>query len=348
MAEGTATTSWSDINLSGFFSSNTEDTVESINGFIATLADISALVTTTLDLISNFIFEEIDGLKEVILVLVAAIDAAIFVFTETSIKYTYHAPTSTRTSKNITQMLSVIANSFDDKFDKERPISSSNDNHFLLWTALTVEDTNGKAYEKILNLINLFGFQLESAFNEDESLYKQALAGGSYPPTTSKGQGQAPNWSSISLSDMTPFSEFVLYLSTIKASILTGSSNKDQLLNRIELIGKRIKVLSDTSNKITQLLDKLSSSSETFSDVHILSISGKGDSDVQKKALLDATNAPDYPFKGLIDNSATGCFTLQAQSGLGGVLEVLRGLLSVQHGSTSKLVRSTEILTEGI
>jgi len=321
---------WQTLDLSSLISSEIVDITESAQSVITILSTLVDTVATALELVALLTLAEIDLLRTAVEVLIAAIDAAIALYTDTTVGVIYYLPTNYKKSLTVPRLLSLVSQSFDDRTDPARPTGDDEGNNFLFWLVVGVDVNIKSLIEKFNALLELFGRPFPNLDIDTDSFFAEAE---SYPPPTEPGQGQAPDWESFRLADLEPFSVAVNALLSLRAQLAKDLNSVDQLRARIELIQRRLAEIEALIQEILDLLSRILAAIDAAGGLNVLSLYGQGSIDTQQQALLTATSRPSYPFANVSNIEVAGCFGLHLQSGTGGAIEVLRTLLGVKDSA---------------
>jgi hypothetical protein len=341
------TSQWGTLNLQDLLGEDLNDIIEDIRSIVTTLVDIIETISLLLEVIATVLGISVNLIYVAIQAVIAAIDAAIDFFVSTQLSVTYILPLSYRSGPTAAQNLQLIADSFYDITDPDRPSSlvgltsatqvvGTGSNFFAMAIILASAPNIGQLIDKIASLLELFNIPVPI---HPEISFLHTMG---YPPTIPSGQGQAPDWISTRLSDIGIFGDIVQWLISLRNSIAVVANEAAFIRELIQVILNRIaefnRRLAEIEELINQYLDLISISP----GLHALGIYGEGTIPEQTAAIVDSINRNDFPLKESRQLELTASISLYTQSPNPENINTFTELLRLQRLSQDRIEESTQ------
>lgn len=313
-------------------------TLDTLNSVIEVLKELVSLIRAGLELFAVVVSVGIDLIKAAYEAAILALEAVIDVFYSTSGSVMQIVPENAREARSVNRTLGLVANSYDNELNPERPISRSSSDIHVFVMFLGVAQNLEVLKRQIKSLMSLF--------NPDEVLKifdRPAVGAFDYPDFKN---GSLPNqayyWEGRRLTDIKPFREFVLAIKGIINNLTLQKSRLDQVLQAIDLIVER---LASIEAQINSILDTL----EIFANLLVapidtLTLFGPGNITDIQTALRGACQLETNPVKDFNDAEICAGIALHFVLGTGRSLDFLRFVFQLKDKVNQKF--DNEILPQ--
>ena len=249
------------------------------------------------------------------------------------------------------QTLRRIASSYDDTFDKNRPIGiTTSDTHLIVMPYLLAPNIGNilLQFTKFLALLDKKQFQaiFDRLTTISSPAYIKELKDRQYPYYLfEEGIGIAPNWQSKMIREITGVKEVVDQLNKLIAMVKVASSAVELFKQAVRLFQQRLAQMQQIITNILNAIEDLIQL--TTIPIGTLSMFGTGNIAKVQQSFLDALNHPSSPFtdrdeKGeLVINSQANVSMLACvihlQLGTGSSIEFLKALFSIRDSAIAVL-----------
>jgi len=308
-------TKWGTPALSELIGSEITDAVSAIDSVVGTLGDAIAVVTTALEAALLTRSADVDLAAQALKAVIAAIDKALELFDETELGMTWVIPKSYRQADTVEGTLAKVAQSYYDKTDDERPQAKSSETYFASYIVIATMDSLQELIDLFKPFMELFGIPIEFEVMSDEEIRERATT------ASFGGQGMAPDWRSLKLSELGVLSVPVQFLKNAKASLTMAESQVDFIKKAIGVIKKRLDKITGQIDDVLKVTDVLAATANA-ADVFSLSVYGQGDTRSQTQALRNA-----HLLSGAPKGKISACIVLHMQPSTKPALDALVTLL---------------------
>lgn len=257
---------------------------------------------------------------------------------------TYYTPRET---------LRRISLSYDDEFDKNRPIGvTTGDIHLVVMPYLLAPSIGNiiQLYTQFLALLDKKAFQdmLDRINNMSNPEYINGLKNRQYPYYLYKdGIGQAPNWIKKGLRDITGVDEIVNSLNKLIATIRVANSAVELFKQAVRLFQQRVKQIQNVIDRILTAIQDIIQL--TTIPIGALTMFGTGNIDLVQQSFLESLDHPTSPLQEKDDEgnlliksqsnvSMLAC-VLHLQLGTGSGVEFLKALFSVRDAAVTVITQ---------
>lgn len=318
---------WKEYTLTKLVPDSVRDVVDEIAATVEGLTAIIDIVADALDIALTVVAGVIDLLQALLLAAVEAIEAAIEFLVGTSMSFAYYVPKSYRNAPTAAEMLDKIGASMVDRTDSNRPIGTS-DNPFVMLCIMGVGPNISKLQELFKTLLTLFNLPLEAEIPDVNKFFDPEYD--QYPPKTSPGEGEAPDWTTRRLADVGFLGDVVSGLIFIRDALRPAVAGAELAKSMINQIRRRMRAVEDTLKKIAEALGSVAAFTVAKAGLHTLSLVGEAPVAVQAQAVRAAAGDAGFPFAES-DNYDAACATvcIHAQFGSGGAMRVFADFIGV-------------------
>ena len=242
-----------------------------------------------------------------------------------------------------------ISLSYDDEFDKNRPIGvTGGDIHLVVMPYLLAPNIGSiiQLYTQFLALLDKKAFKdiLDRINNMANPDYVNGLKNRQYPYYLYKdGQGQSPNWTKKGLSDITGVDAIVNSLNKLIATIKVANSAVELFKQAVRLFQQRVKQIQAIIDRILTAIQDLIQL--TTIPIGALTMFGTGSIDTVQQAFLDSLSHPTSPLQEKDDegnlliqsqaNVSMLAYVIHLQLGTGSAIEFLKALFSVRDAAVN-------------
>lgn len=321
---------WINLNLSKILPSSVPTAAEALKEVLDVLEPVLSAIVAGLDLASAAMLDRVNVFRAAMDAAIALVDAAIEAFVGTSISVTWHLPVGLRAAPTPSQALRMLAASYHDENDRERPIAITEGTHYATVVVMSMSTNWNEVHAAISGVMELFGLPLGATFPTGSSFLEDY--GGTYPPKTQGGQGAEPNWRTVRLADLGALRDLTTELIAISDSLRAARGNVEFIARQISAIRDRISLIASRVDALLALLQRVAKAADDISGLPALVTIGSGDTQKLSAHLSQALSFPGAPQ--VVDNEKTAFFVMHAQAGGLGDLQVFLNLLSIAGVST--------------
>jgi hypothetical protein len=247
-------TDWNQVKLTDFGYGWTDDLRDALNTASIAIDAIRPIITLLVEAGRISVQLASVGIEAFSLALQSAIlllEAFVDLFSSTGAHVISYVPKNTKMLLSTRETIDLIASSYNDEFDLSRPISrSDSDAHFFVGIFL-----NAPNFYELINAVKQLGalFDYDVPTAPDPQTLRDL-----YPNSEYKiGQAQAPNWSSLQLSDLPFVNTLINGVNGWILSAKSVSARSQVMLKTLELIEQRISLLDARLQSILSIIDAL-------------------------------------------------------------------------------------------
>ena len=296
-------------------------------GAFSTVLDLAA---SALDLIATFTADEDSVIAAILQEAIAALDSALELFENTSIATTCILPKSYKKAPRPRQLMNAIALSLLDKTDPNRPFTENTDQPYMVIVFMGVAETPSAVLDAMSGIFALFGAPVLDPLTPDgkESFF---TADDVYPPPTSAGQGQEPNWVIRKLVDVGLVGGMLNKVKELKESVTPPSPVGNNYSGMAQLVKDRASQLSVKVAEVQTLIVSVKAAIKSIgaAELALAQVFGTGTSIEQAAAIRGAVDHRSSPFKGLNALGIAGGVAMHFQGPSIGELQILRQLFGL-------------------
>jgi hypothetical protein len=309
-------------DMSNALGESLQDILDSVGVAVDTVRPVVTLIRTALEFILQVASAQLDLLGAIFEAAILLLEGIIDLFNTTRLAELSYIPKHKKMFKSTSEVLNLIADSYDDKADTSRPISRSTaDTHVFVGLLPAFADYS-KLIEVLKELSKLFKFNTAGLkvkeFNSVD--YPNDL----YNPD---GQSAYPDWNSMSLGEFSFVASITRTLNEWIASLRTANKKTDALLGVISTIEKRLLVIESKIQQLLTVLEALINLS--LLPINTLTIFGPGDIAGVQASLRSATSLKTSPLEQQqVDICAAVCMHFVLGSGRS--LEFVRKLFAIK------------------
>ena len=310
-----------------------QDTLDTVTVAVETLKPIIDFIATALEIIAQFIGLGLDLLKDAFQAAILLLESVVDLFNSTRMAELHYIPKNKKMLKSTRKVLNIIADSYDDKADLDRPISRSTSDTHLFLAILPAFPNYGRLIEVLKQLAKLFDFNTDGL--KDKPFKPEDYPNNLYETGTTV----YPDWNSMALSDFSFVAKLTRSLNSLIATLKTGEAKTDAILRVIRAVQQR---LAQIEAKIKQILDILEALANlSLIPINFLTIFGPADIAGVQASLRSAPNLDTYPLE-QTDSDFCAAICLHFTLGAGRALEFVRALFAIKDRASAEFDDITE------
>jgi hypothetical protein len=361
---------------------NLQSAIDPVKSGIDTIKTIVDLVVAVIDFVANLLILTANVVQAVLTAFIKLLEAVRDLLVNTNISF-LNASEKALTDKNVYNQLinkavpslktnqDVIPNlltssyytpnetlrrislSYDDEFDKNRPVGiTTGDIHLIVMPYLLAPNIGSiiLLYTQLLALLDKKAFQsiFDRISNMSNPDYVNSLRDRQYPYYLYKdGVGQSPNWSKRGLRDITGVDQVVNSLNKLIATLKVANSAVELFKQAVRLFQQRLAQMKAVIDRILTAIQDLIQL--TTIPIGSLTMFGTGNIDTVQQSFLESISHPTSPFQEKNDQgelliqsqanvSMLAC-VLHLQLGTGSAIDFLKALFSVRDAAVTVLTQ---------
>jgi len=304
-----------------------QDSLDTVQIAVDTLKPVISFVATALEILAQFAGLAIDLISDAFGAAILLLEGIVDIFQTTRLAELHYIPTNKKMLKSTDKVLNIIADSYDDKADADRPISRSTSDTHLFVGFLPAFPNYGRLIEVLKEMGKLFDFNTDGLKVKD---FKPE----DYPNNLYEtGTSAYPDWNALALSDFSFVAKISRTLDGVIAGLKTTQKKTDAVLALVRQVEQR---LINIEAKLRQILDVLEALANlSLLPINTLTIFGPSDIKGVQASIRSATSLDTYPLERTqSDYCAAIClhFTL----GTGRALDFVKALFAIKDKAVAQ------------
>ena len=315
-------------DMGNAFGEGLQDALDTVTSAVEVLRTVVGLIGSIAELALTIALEGIQLLKAAFDAAILLLEGFVDLLLGTRVATLAYMPKTLKQAKSTREVLNIIADSYDDRLDFDRPISRSNsDTH--LFVGLIPTGPNLEFIMEALRALGLiFGFKAPE-YN------KKIYSSNQYPYNLYQavGQNTYPDWKSASFGDIGVIRSFVYEIQQLIASLRTGSSRLDAIRSLIATIESRLATIQASVDQILSIIEAFAN----LATLPINTLTLYGPSDIQgvQAGLRSATSLDTYPLAREVEADVAAAFCLHFVLGAGRFLDFVQAIFQIKENATA-------------
>jgi len=314
-------------DMGNAFGEGLQDALDTVSSAIEVLRSVVDLIASIADLALTIALEGIQLLKSAFDAAILLLEGFVDLLLGTRVATLAYLPKTIKQAKSTREVLNIIADSYDDKLDFDRPISrSQSDTH--LFVGLIPTGPNLQTIIRALEALGaIFGFTApdfsQKSYSSDQYPYNLYEA---------VGQNTYPDWKSSSFGDIGVIRSFVYEIQQLIASLRTGSSRLDAIRRLIDIIQSRLATIQSSIQNILNIIEAFANLA--LLPVNTLTIYGPSDIVGVQAGLRSASSLETYPLAKEVEAEVAAAFCLHFVLGAGRFLDFVQAIFQIKESAT--------------